>query len=739
MSIRSFITIVAFCLGTTARAETTDLSQYANIVYAQDLTAEAGSTATLSIRLKNNLEIPGWQLDMKLPDGVTFAKGSDGRELIKLSTQRTTPQNHNVFEYAMKSDGYMRVLCASTTNAVFDGNEGEVATVQLDIDENLEPGDYPIVLKEVEVSDMAFKAHRADRLEATLTVTPKKMTDPSGYQNIVYAQNLTAEAGSTATLSIRLKNNLEIPGWQLDLKLPDGVTFAKGSDGKELIKLSTQRTTPQKHNVFQYAMRPDGYMRVLCASTTNAVFDGNEGEVATVQLDIDENLKPGDYTIVLKEVEVSDMAFKAHRADRLEATLTVTAKSTPEYAKGYVVAIAPLTLDDTGGESATADIYFNVEPDVVQGKTVEFDVIFPEAWVKNYMVADVKKNVSLGSRFYTLVDPTENEDGSWHFVLTAKSQGKYFGKVASTKIGSFTIYQDGGGDNEDYAIPAGMYPIKVKNVEMKGADGSDYTLANSSTVVTVGTPTESELDLCGIITSEVCDALRSESGSLKRLDLSETVAIEGRLELQDGCDLVAPVNDAPVAEVVYKRSLANNWGTMCLPFDVTSNADVQYYQLKSMNESAMTFTPVETVAAGTPVVFRTDVSSMELSETDAVLKPARKWSAGLAGRNWSLRGTYVTKTIDPSVGDNDIYYISRNRFVYGDVPFKVAAYRAYFETPRSADGKVFVYGIDVDTTDIDFVENADGTVTVIYDMEGRRLNEMRKGINIINGKKIFVK
>lgn len=69
----------------------------------------------------------------------------------------------------------------------------------------------------------------------------------------------------------------------------------------------------------------------------------------------------------------------------------------------------------------------------------------------------------------------------------------------------------------------------------------------------------------------------------------------------------------------------------------------------------------------------------------------------------------------------------------------MAAYRAYFETPRSADGKVFVYGIDVDTTDIDFVENADGTVTVIYDMEGRRLNEMRKGINIINGKKIFVK
>lgn len=566
------------------------------------------------------------------------------------------------------------------------------------------------------------------------TTAKAETTDLSQYANIVYAQNLTAEAGSTATLSIRLKNNLEIPGWQLDLKLPDGVTFAKGSDGRELIKLSTQRTTPQNHNVFEYAMRSDGYMRVLCASTTNAVFDGNEGEVATIQLDIDENLEPGDYTIVLKEVEVSDMAFKAHRADRLEATLTVTAKSTPEYAKGYVVAIAPLTLNDTGGESATADIYFNVEPDVVQGKTVEFDVIFPEAWVKNYMVA--LQNGSL-PRFYTL-NATENTDG-WHFVLTARSQEKYFGKVASIKIGSFTIYQDGGGDNEDYAIPAGMYPIKVKNVEMKGADGNDYTLANSSTVVTVGTPAESELELCGIITGEVCDALRSESGSLKRLDLSETVAIEGRLELQDGCDLVAPVNDAPVAEVVYKRSVANNWGTMCLPFDVTSNADVQYYQLKSMNESAMTFTPVETVAAGTPVVFRTDVSSMELSETDAVLKSARKWSAGLAGRNWSLRGTYATKTIDPSIGDNDIYYISRNRFVYGDVPFKVAAYRAYFETPRSADGKVFVYGIDVDTTDIDCIENADGTVTVIYDMEGRRLNEMRKGINIINGKKIFVK
>ena len=739
MSIRYFITIVAFCLGATAKAETTNLSQYANIVYAQDLTAATGSTATLSIRLKNNLDIPGWQLDIKLPDGVTFAKGSDGRELIKLSTQRTTPQKHNVFEFATMHDGYMRVLCASTTNAIFDGNEGEVATMQLNIDENMKPGDYTIVLKEVEVSDKACKAHRADRLETTLTVTPKKaVTDPSGYANIVYAQDLTAAAGSTATLSIQLKNNLDIPAWQLDMKLPDGVTFTKGSDGKELIKLSTQRTTPQKHNVFEFATMHDGYMRVLCASTTNAIFDGNEGEVATIQLDIDENLEPGNYTIVLKEVEVSDKACKAHRADRLEATLTVTAKAMPEYDKGYVVAIAPLTLEDTGGDAATGEIFFDVAPDATQGEKVEFDVVFPKTWVENYMIADVVKNAALGTRFYTLVDPTENEDGSWHFVLTAKSKGKYFGKVASTKIGSFTIYQDGGGDNEDYAIPAGMYPIEVKNVKMEDADGNVYAPANSSTVVTVGSPAESELALCGILTGEVCNALRNEE-SLKKLDLSNAVAIEGCLELKDGCDLIAPINGATVAEVVYKRTLVNNWGTMCLPFEVTSDANVQYYQLKSMNESAMTFTPVETVAAGTPVVFRTDASSMELTEADAVLKADKKWSAKLADKKWNLKGTYVTKTIDPTVGDNDIYYISRNKFVYGDIQFKVAAYRAYFETPRSTGGKTFVYGIDVDATDIDFVENADGTMTVIYDMEGRRLNEMRKGINIINGKKIFAK
>ena len=40
-------------------------------------------------------------------------------------------------------------------------------------------------------------------------------------------------------------------------------------------------------------------------------------------------------------------------------------------------------------------------------------------------------------------------------------------------------------------------------------------------------------------------------------------------------------------------------------------------------------------------------------------------------------------------------------------------------------------------SNLNFVENADGTIDTIYDINGRRLQQRERGINIINGKKVI--
>lgn len=71
----------------------------------------------------------------------------------------------------------------------------------------------------------------------------------------------------------------------------------------------------------------------------------------------------------------------------------------------------------------------------------------------------------------------------------------------------------------------------------------------------------------------------------------------------------------------------------------------------------------------------------------------------------------------------------------------LAAWRWYVESSDKTVNyiKVAINGVDVDATGIDFVEAAEGD-TQIFNVAGQRLNAPAKGkVNIINGKKVFVK
>lgn len=368
-----------------------------NYVFLAESKGAAGKDATLSLMMNNKVMVTGYQCDVYLPAGVTFAKGEDGFEKIELSTKRTTSKDTDYFSYRKQESGAMRILCSSTTNKTFSGNEGEVATMVVHLDKDLTPGEYPVILRNIVLSDPQAQTYRNDEMRAMLTVVDYEVGDANGdkdinvgdftaianhiqgvtadnfiaeaadvnldgiidvgdltgvasiilsassstnkarvaaleqttannladYDNAVYPTDAKVQSDGTATISVCMKNSVLVTGYQFDMYLPEGFTYATDEDGYELIELSTERTTKRNTDFFSYRMQANGAMRVLCSSTKVKTFQGNDGEVCTVVVKAPEKVKPGNYPVVLKNIVMSDPQAKTYKAENLSADIIV--------------------------------------------------------------------------------------------------------------------------------------------------------------------------------------------------------------------------------------------------------------------------------------------------------------------------------------------------------------------------------------------------------------------------------
>ena len=223
-------------------------------------------------------------------------------------------------------------------------------------------------------------------------------TDISGYDNVVYAKSMTAMAGTTIKMPILMNNKASVPAYQFDLVLPEGISFVKA-------ELSLDRTTAANTNTFEYKEQADGAIRVLAASTSNALFSDNQGEVAIITLSVSENLADGSYPINLKEIVISnETGTSVQSIEEVESTLTI---GKPEYSTDFGIKIAPVELTSSDVDVVTADVSLSVNNGAY--RTIEFDILFPNGW-KEKELMDFKNNISGRGK-------TWNSD-KWHPLWT---------------------------------------------------------------------------------------------------------------------------------------------------------------------------------------------------------------------------------------------------------------------------------------------------------------------------------
>ena len=169
--------------------------------------------------------------------------------------------------------------------------------------------------------------------------------------NSIYIDDVTAQAGDIIMLSVQMTNTEadKYCGFQFDVVLPEGVSFVQ-NDGFYKAELSTQRTTARKTNFFDSVLLSDGSLRILCnTSASNSevghlyCFSGTSGEVCTIKVKVDENIKAGKHSIVLKNIALSDYSSVSHavsdytmelKVPSIEVTSVSLNKATLEMVEG---------------------------------------------------------------------------------------------------------------------------------------------------------------------------------------------------------------------------------------------------------------------------------------------------------------------------------------------------------------------------------------------------------------------
>lgn len=288
--------------------------------------------------------------------------------------------------------------------------------------------------------------------------------------------------------------------------------------------------------------------------------------------------------------------------------------------------------------------------------------------------------------------------------------------------------------------------IDLSEANIKGS----VTAAQIQAQVATATGNQNAL----IIVSETTDD-EGATNVIKKNDEAGTAYTCQNLQLSDNGTFTPPVSFT-AATANYNRTVAaeaNDFGTICLPFSAVSDENIQFYQLTSSTGKAFVFTPIDEAEANTPVLYkRLNKENVTISRTEVAVVPVQGEMAA-AGTNYKMVGVFQpTSVVDAEttaaiegfakVVDPNCYYIKQGQFFSLNQRMNLKPFRAYITPTNGGMMQVPLMNINIEDnvhTDIQIIEGADKTVTIVYDLAGRCLQKPEKGLNIVNGQKIILK
>ena len=239
--------------------------------------------------------------------------------------------------------------------------------------------------------------------------------------------------------------------------------------------------------------------------------------------------------------------------------------------------------------------------------------------------------------------------------------------------------------------------------------------------------------------------LVGKNGDEKIGAAGETLATDN-LVLDDGKDFVAYEPFAAKAASYSRTVEGTTWATLCLPFEVSlQNQNFRAFKLLSADDAkeAVELEEIETsIEAGTPVIIKMKdgANSLSISEADKAIAKDVQTSKADNG-NYQLQGLYTQKVFSKDT-DNNCYIVKGAKLMnpakllgetstefVGSKPFR--AYMVDNSSAPAAGARMFSISVGGSTTAIEQLETTADSKAEYYDLQGRRLQDLQKGINIV--------
>lgn len=161
--------------------EDTDISTLDNVLYVESKNIFADGLNAIYLKMKNSVEVAAIEFDLELPEGMSYdtmlltPNRVTNRTDFTPSITPITERKLHVFYYPNSSDAY------------FSGTDGDVARITIETAEDLAIGDYPLILRNIEISGRDGKPYTSSYVKSTLTVVDGILGDVNNSGNVSVA------------------------------------------------------------------------------------------------------------------------------------------------------------------------------------------------------------------------------------------------------------------------------------------------------------------------------------------------------------------------------------------------------------------------------------------------------------------------------------------------------------------------------------------------------------------------
>ena len=528
------------------------------------------------------------------------------------------------------------------------------------------------------------------------------------FEGRLYVKDASIAPGGTTILSVQLENNIAIRGFNFSFALPEGVTVKDYA-------LSEDRSPVGASTVGELTRKDDGSYFWPLAFYNDISFSDTSGEIATITIETESSVAEGNYPITITGIKVAGIDGTSYPLEDYTFTLTV---ETPTYAEGYAVEILPFAY--TGGATVRKSIFM---ANITAINNIAFDVEVPSYFTDNNLcsVASLDEDV-----FWINYEITSN------VVHVSIEVDPNCPEGDENAIANFGIRKNTG------ATP-GVYPITIKNIELTDVDGKSYLAAPYTTEIFVG-------DAPKATVTDGVTAFHGNYGGADEYALLTAALPEGAMI--DLTEVSAMAEDPTTLKmnnvivttdaVAYSRTLPNAWGTLCLPFAIETDDNIQLYEFTRATSDGLFFEKITSASANTPLIFKATGNDFLFKiPNDGTLEVGyANLSPNLTPSvdNWVVNGSYIDESVD--VSSMQAYALYEGKFHRATSKINVKAFHAWLQNNGAPMGAAI--RISEETDGIDVIEQEDGSIKLIYDMQGRQLkNGEGQQIYIENGKKVI--